>query len=130
MDSVDPEAFAEVQKKLSDLAASHVKTRGQIAFLARQHGLQAAHELLLQVQEGCERDVMAVIKRCEGLQHLTKEGFLDGVKNTRLSRNRGVHRNFPEKVMRDVQSFLQNDLLHSLEDYPFEAAIIQNAEFF
>ncbi|KAL3159436.1 hypothetical protein ABBQ38_009862 [Trebouxia sp. C0009 RCD-2024] len=115
MDSVDPEAFAEVQKKLSDLAASHVKTRGQIAFLARQHGLQAAHELLLQVQEvydptgwqtqshseqsimkelfdnreGCERDVMAVIKRCEGLQHLTKEGFLDGVKNTRLSRNSG-----------------------------------------
>lgn len=65
MDVVDPKAFAEVQKTLIDLAASHsalaashsaletshVKTQGQVALLAQQHGLQAAHELLLEVQE-------------------------------------------------------------------------------
>ena len=69
MDRFDPEAFAEVQKTLKDLAASHSdltashgalqeslsafkeKTRSQVAYLARQHGLQAAHELLLEVQE-------------------------------------------------------------------------------
>lgn len=38
-------------------------------------------------REGCEREVMAVVKTSEGLQHLSKEQFLDGVKHTRLNRN-------------------------------------------
>lgn len=40
------------------------------------------------------------------------------------------HRHFPEEVFGDVQYFLQNDLLYSLQDHTFEAAVIQNAENF
>ena len=44
-------------------------------------------EELFNSREGCEKDVMAVVKRSQGLEHYSKEDFLTGAKNTTLNRN-------------------------------------------